>query len=142
MKILIINGPNLNLLGMREPHIYGRESYDDLILLLKNFATEKHITLEFFQSNHEGCIVDCIQKAYQKYDGIIINPAAYTHTSIAIPDAIKAIGIPTVEVHLSNILEREDYRKHSYTSEACIKTVMGKGFKGYLEAIEYLMANA
>ncbi|MEF9921579.1 MAG: type II 3-dehydroquinate dehydratase [Anaerovoracaceae bacterium] len=137
-KILIINGPNLNMLGIREPKIYGKESYKDLTDSILEWAKEMGATATCFQSNHEGAIVDIIQEAYGEYDGIVINPAAYTHTSIAIPDAIKAVGIPTVEVHISDISAREDYRKISYTSEACIKTIYGKGFLGYKEAMEML----
>lgn len=135
MKILIINGPNLNLLGVREPEIYGKEDYCALCAYIEKTCREAGADFEIFQSNHEGDIVDKIQSAYKKFDGIVINPAAYTHTSIAIPDAIAAVGIPTVEVHLSDITKREDFRKISYTSPVCIKTVMGKGFDGYGEAI-------
>lgn len=135
MKLLIINGPNLNLLGVREPDIYGSQSLAALEEQVRNHCAAHQIAADFFQSNHEGDIVDKIQAAYGVYDGLIINPAAYTHTSIAIPDAIKAVGIPTVEVHLSDIHTREDYRRHSYTSEACIATVVGKHFAGYLEAV-------
>ena len=134
-KVLVISGPNLNMLGIREPEIYGSKSYTDLLEYLEESATELGVTIETFQSNHEGAIVDKIQQAYGNFDAIIINPAAYTHTSIAIPDALKAVGIPAIEVHLSDISKREDYRKISYTSEACIKTIAGKGFEGYKEAI-------
>ena len=139
-KILIINGPNLNMLGIRQPEIYGNKSYDDLLTFIELSAKEAGIEVQFFQSNCEGAIVDKIQEAYGKFDGIIINPAAYTHTSIAIPDAIKAVGIPAVEVHLSDISKREEYRRHSYTAEACITTIMGKGFEGYKEALDFLVA--
>jgi 3-dehydroquinate dehydratase-2 len=135
MKILIINGPNLNMLGVREPEIYGSRTYADLCAYIEAFCKESGIEARFFQSNHEGAIVDEIQSAYKVFDGIVINPAAYTHTSIAIPDAIKAVGIPAVEVHLSDINKREAYRHHSYTSEACIATIAGHGFEGYKEAV-------
>lgn len=138
MKILIINGPNINFLGIREPEIYGKESYSDLCEYIKNACREREAECEIFQSNHEGEIVDKIQAAYGKFDGIVINPAGYTHTSVAIPDAIAAVGIPTVEVHLSDITKREEFRKVSYTSPVCVKTVMGKGFAGYGEAIKIL----
>jgi 3-dehydroquinate dehydratase-2 len=134
-KILIINGPNINMLGLREPAIYGDKTYDDLIEYISSCAERLNVDVTFFQSNHEGQIVDKIQEAYGLYDGIVINPAAYTHTSIAIPDAIKAVGLPAVEVHISDIAKREAYRRLSYTSEACIATVMGKGFDGYVEAL-------
>jgi len=137
-KLLIINGPNLNLLGLREPAIYGDKSYADLVSFIEKTAEDYGIEATCFQSNHEGAIVDEIQAAYGRFDWIIINPAAYTHTSIAIPDAIKAVAIPAVEVHLSDITEREAYRQVSYTSEACIATIAGKGFEGYREAIDYL----
>ena len=138
-KLLIINGPNINMLGIREPEIYGDKNYDDLVSFIEKIAEESGVEVQLFQSNSEGAIIDKIQEAYGKTDGIVINPAAYTHTSIAIPDAIKAVGIPTVEVHLSDISKREDFRKTSYTSEACIATVMGKGFEGYKEAMALLL---
>jgi len=134
-KILIINGPNINMLGLREPEIYGSKSYDDLLAFIDATANEFGLEVQCFQSNSEGVIVDKIQQAHGIFDGIIINPAAYTHTSIAIPDALKAIGIPAVEVHLSDISKREAYRQISYTSEACCMTITGKGFNGYREAI-------
>ena len=138
MKILVINGPNINMLGIREKEIYGSKSYDDLIDFIKNAAREKGIETEFYQSNHEGNIVDRIQKAYfENFDGIIINPAAYTHTSIAILDALKAVCIKTVEVHLSDINSREDFRKSSLISKVCEKAIVGKGFEGYREALDY-----
>lgn len=138
MKILVINGPNINMLGIREKEIYGSKSYDDLIDFIKNAACEKGIETEFYQSNHEGNIVDRIQKAYfENFDGIIINPAAYTHTSIAILDALKAVCIKTVEVHLSDITSREDFRKSSLISKVCEKAIVGKGFEGYREALNY-----
>lgn len=138
MRFLIINGPNLNMLGIREPEIYGKETLDDLMEYVKNFCGPRDIDVEFFQSNSEGAIIDAIQAALGKFDGIIINPAAYTHTSIAIPDAIKAVNIPAVEVHLSDIADREDFRKISYTASACVATVKGKHFDSYLDAVEIL----
>ena len=139
MKILVLNGPNINLLGIREPEIYGKESFADLLALLERTAKEKHIEIEQYQSNHEGCLVDTIQEAYGKFDGIVINPAAYTHTSIAILDALKAVGIPAVEVHISDPMEREAFRHISYAGMACVKTIAGHGIAGYREAILYLM---
>lgn len=141
MKLLVINGPNLNMLGIREPDIYGKETYANLLEYIGDICEEKGIEVDFFQSNHEGAIVDRIQQAYKKEDAIVINPAAYTHTSIAIPDAIKAVGIPAVEVHLSDISKREAYRQISYVSDVAVKTIYGKGFAGYKEAIEYLNNN-
>ncbi|MEE1053587.1 MAG: type II 3-dehydroquinate dehydratase [Acutalibacteraceae bacterium] len=141
MKILVINGPNLNMLGIREPDIYGKNTYKDLCELIKDYAGQKNIEVKLFQSNHEGDLVDEIQSAYQKFDGIVINPAAYTHTSVAILDAVKSVGIPTVEVHISAVEEREDFRQVSYIRKACIKTITGKGFNGYLEAIDTLIEN-
>ena len=139
MKILIINGPNLNMLGIREPGIYGKSTLADLKLLVIEHCADKNVQPDFFQSNHEGAIVDRIQEAYGKFDGIVINPAAYTHTSVAILDALKAGGIPAVEVHLSDISTREAFRHHSYVSPACIATIKGKHFQGYLEAIDLLI---
>lgn len=139
MKILVINGPNLNMLGIREPGIYGSENYKTLIKTIKLFAKENKIKVNFFQSNHEGDLVDKIQSAYGKFDGIVINPGAYTHTSIAILDATKAVKIPTVEVHISKVEEREDFRQISYIRHACVKTITGHGIKGYIEAIEFLL---
>lgn len=140
MKLLVINGPNLNLLGVREPSVYGTDTYDDLCNFLKKYVLNKDVELEIFQSNHEGAIIDKIHEAYyNKVDGIIINPGAYTHTSIAIMDAIKSVMIPTIEVHLSDITKREDFRKVSYIGLACKKRIMGKGFLGYQEAIEYFI---
>ena len=124
MKILVINGPNINMLGIREPGIYGKESYQDLLNLLEQTAAEEQIQIDHYQSNHEGCLVDKIQQAYGNYDGIVINPAAYTHTSIAILDALKAVGIPAVEVHISDVAKREDFRQISYARLACCKTVI------------------
>lgn len=139
MKLLIINGPNLNMLGIREPDKYGKKSYDELLNLITEHCTDKNIEVLFFQSNHEGDLVDCIQDAYyESIDGIVINPGAYTHTSIALLDAIKAVGIPTAEVHISDVSKREDFRQISYIRSACIFTVMGKGFDGYIEAIDFL----
>ena len=138
MKILVINGPNLNMLGIREPDHYGKETYDDLVTKIKNHCKSKDIFVELFQSNHEGAIVDEIQKAYNNFDGIVINPGAYTHTSIAILDALKSVSIPTVEVHISNVKEREDFRQISYVRLACVKTIMGHGTNGYIEAIDFL----
>ena len=139
MKLLIINGPNLNMLGLREPDIYGHATYEDLKSLVATTCKKHQIEYEIFQSNHEGVLVDTIQAAHGVYDGIIINPAAYTHTSIAILDALAAVGLPAVEVHLSNIHKREAFRQISYVGMACIHTVMGQGIEGYKEAILYLM---
>ena len=138
MKILVINGPTINMLGIREPEIYGKGTYAQLTEEIRKKADELGVTVEFFQSNHEGDIVDKIQQAYGNFDGIIINPAAYTHTSIAIPDAIKAVGLPTVEVHISDPDIREDFRKISYVRPVCKATVKGKGFAGYTEALRIL----
>ena len=135
MKFLILNGPNLNLLGKREPGIYGENSYEALCARLKAFAADHGSTAECFQSNHEGAIVDAIQAAYGAMDGIVINPAAYTHTSIAILDALKAVSLPAVEVHISQVSEREPFRQVSYAGMACLKTYMGLGFEGYRQAI-------
>ena len=140
MKILVINGPNINMLGIREPGIYGKESFSDLLALLDRTAKDEGIEIEQYQSNHEGCLVDKIQDAYGKFDGIVINPAAYTHTSIAILDALKAVGLPAVEVHISDVSQREDFRQISYAGLACCKTIMGHGLDGYREAILYLKA--
>ncbi len=142
MKILVINGPNINMLGIREKEIYGSGSYDDLCAMIKKHADEKNIDVTLFQSNHEGDIVDEIQKAYKKYDGIVINPAAYTHTSVAVLDALSAVKIPTVEVHISDVSKREDFRQISYVRLVAEKTIMGKGFSGYLEAMDYLSERA
>lgn len=138
MKILVINGPNLNLLGLREPAVYGDRDYRALVELLERAAAGEQIELEIFQSNHEGAIVDKIQAAYGNFDGIIINPAAYTHTSIAILDALKAVGLPAVEVHISDISRREPFRQTSYAGMACLRTYMGLGFEGYVMALRYL----
>lgn len=138
MKILVLNGPNINLLGIREPDIYGQETFSDLLALLERTATEEKVEIEQYQSNHEGCLVDKIQQAWGKFDGIVINPAAYTHTSIAILDALKAVGIPAVEVHISDVASREAFRQISYAGMACVKTIKGHGIAGYREAILYL----
>lgn len=138
MKILILNGPNLNLLGLREPDIYGRKTYADLKAYIAAVCRDEDIGFEIRQSNHEGDLVDMIQEAYGVFDGIVINPAAYTHTSIAILDALKAVSIPAVEVHLSDISEREQFRQVSYAGLACIKTFKGLGFEGYKEALLFL----
>ena len=138
MKILILNGPNINMLGIREPGIYGKQTYRDLLELLDSTAEMLGIEIEQYQSNHEGCLVDKIQEAYGKFQGIVINPAAYTHTSVAILDALKAVSIPTVEVHISDVDAREPFRQVSYAGLACCKTIKGHGLEGYREAILYL----
>ena len=138
MKILVINGPNLNLLGIREPDIYGREDYNALVDMIELHAKEIGVEVGIFQSNHEGDIVDCIQDALGDFDAIVINPAAYTHTSVAIADAIKAVALPAVEVHISDVSSREPFRQISYVRDACVATVSGHGFKGYLEAMDIL----
>ena len=138
MKILVINGPNLNFLGIREPEIYGKQTYKDLCNLILDYCSKKDIKVEIFQSNHEGDIVDKIQQSYNRFDGIVINPAAYTHTSVAILDALKAVGTPAVEVHISKVNEREKFRQISFIRDYCIKTIVGKGFNGYIEAIDIL----
>ena len=138
MKILVLNGPNINMLGIREPDIYGKNTFSDLLALLDRTAQEECIEIEQYQSNHEGCLVDKIQEAYGRFDGIVINPAAYTHTSIAILDALKAVSIPAVEVHISDVDDRESFRKVSYAGLACCKTIKGHGLEGYREAILYL----
>lgn len=137
-KFLVINGPNINMLGIREPGIYGKGTYRDLVQLIKTAAAELGVSVDFFQSNHEGDLVDEIQRAYGVYDGIVINPAAYTHTSVAIADALKAVSVPAVEVHISDVAKREDFRQVSYVRPVCIATVMGKGFDGYIEALQIL----
>ena len=141
MKILVLNGPNINMLGIREPGIYGKNSFTDLLALLEETAEKENLEIEQYQSNHEGCLVDKIQEAYGKFDGIVINPAAYTHTSIAILDALKAVAIPAVEVHISDVSQREDFRQISYPGLACVKTIMGRGLACYREAILYLKAH-
>lgn len=138
MKILVINGPNINMLGIREPGIYGRQTFDDLLALIAKTAREEGLDIAQFQSNHEGAIVDKIQESYGKVDGIVINPAAYTHTSVAILDALKAVSIPAVEVHISNVDAREAFRQISYPGMYCEKTIKGQGLDGYRQAILYL----
>ena len=138
MKLLIINGPNLNMLGIREPNVYGAQTYAQLVEYIETVAHREDIEAECFQSNHEGAIVDRIQAAYGHCDGIVINPAAYTHTSVAILDALKAVAIPAVEVHLSDVRQREDFRQISYAGMACEKTIIGLGFRGYEEAMLWL----
>ena len=140
MKILVINGPNLNMLGIREPSVYGNDTYQDLEKLIFEHCEKKGAQVSVFQSNHEGALVDAIQKAYfEGVDGIVINPAGYTHTSVAILDAVKAVNLPTVEVHISDVSKREDFRQVSFVRQACVKTIAGKGFLGYLEAIDHLL---
>lgn len=140
MRILVLNGPNINMLGIREPGVYGTNTFQDLLNLLSKAGDDLGIEVEQYQSNHEGCLVDKIQEAYGLVDGIVINPAAYTHTSVAILDALKSVAIPTVEVHISDVASREEFRQISYTRLACEKTIMGKGLDGYRQAIEYLVA--
>ena len=140
MKILILNGPNLNMLGIREPEVYGKDTYNDLCNLITSYCKENNIDVEIYQSNHEGDLVDKIQQAYfDKVDGNVINPGAYTHTSIALLDALKAVSINTIEVHISNVSEREEFRKVSYVRLACIDSICGLGFNGYIKAIEKLV---
>lgn len=140
MKILVLNGPNLNFLGIREPEIYGTETYQDLIRLIQAHCDEKGVEVSFFQSNHEGALVDAIQQAYfDKIDGIVFNPGAYTHTSVAIADAVKGVGIPTVEVHISKVNEREAFRQVSYVRDVCLCTITGQGFPGYCQAVDRLL---
>ena len=141
MNILVLNGPNLNMLGIREPGIYGAQTYADLVTMIEEKAAALGISVDVRQTNHEGTLVDWIQEAYGKFDGIVINPAAYTHTSVAILDAVKAVSIPTVEVHISDVSKREDFRQVSYIRQACVKTIAGHGFAGYLEAMEFLIDN-
>ena len=138
MKILIINGPNINMLGIREPDIYGKNTYAELCGMIKDHCKKKRIKCELYQSNHEGDIVTKIQKAYKKFDGIVINPGAYTHTSVALLDALKAVQIKTVEIHISKMDEREDFRQRSFVALFASKRIIGKGVNGYLEAIDYL----
>ena len=138
MKILVINGPNLNMLGIREPELYGRETYEGLLVKIRKHAEKTGTEVAFFQSNHEGALVDAIQEAYGVQDGIILNPGAYTHTSVALLDALKAVGIPAVEVHITDVDEREPFRKISYVRAACRKTISGHGTDGYLEAVDFL----
>lgn len=139
MNILVINGPNLNMLGVREPGIYGTETYGSLLDKITGYCKERDIAVSFYQSNHEGDLVDAIQGAFGKMDGIVINPGAYTHTSVALLDAVKAVGVPTVEVHISDVSKREDFRQVSYIRAACVKTIAGHGTDGYLEAIGFLL---
>ena len=138
MRILVLNGPNLNLLGVREPDIYGRQTYADLETLIMDKARQMGVEVQVRQSNHEGVLVDWIQQALGEFDGIVLNPAAYTHTSVALLDALKAVGLPTVEVHISDVSRREDFRQVSYVRSACLTTIAGHGFTGYLEAMELL----
>ncbi len=139
MKILVINGPNLNMLGVREKNIYGDKDYKSLISLIKKSAKARGVKVKCYQSNFEGAIVTAIQKAYKKYDGIVINPGAYTHTSVAILDALKAVNIPTVEVHISAVNEREDFRQISYVGKFAFRTIIGKGFDGYIEGMDEII---
>ncbi len=139
MRILVINGPNINMLGIREPGIYGKNTYADLCEMINNYAAEKGVEVKLFQSNHEGDIVDEIQAAYGNFDGIVINPAAYTHTSVAILDALKSVALPAVEIHISDVSKREDFRQISYAGMACEKSFIGLGFDGYLKGIDYLL---
>lgn len=141
MKILVINGPNINMLGIREPGIYGKNTFKDLLALIEKTAQEEDLEIQQFQSNHEGAIVDKIQEAFGVYDGIVINPAAYTHTSVAILDALKAVSIPAVEVHISDVDNREPFRQLSYPAMACVKTIKGQGLDGYRQAILFLKEN-
>ncbi len=141
MNLLVINGPNINMLGIREPGIYGKQTYADLLALVETTAREENLEVEAFQSNHEGAIVDKIQECYGKVDGIVINPAAYTHTSVAILDALKAVSIPAVEIHISDVDSREAFRQISYPGLYCEKTIKGHGLEGYREAILYLKEN-
>ena len=138
MKILVINGPNLNMLGVREPDIYGKETYDTLLEKIRTPCEKRGVEVSFYQSNHEGDLVDAIQGAYGVMNGIVINPGAYTHTSIALLDAVKSVGIPTVEIHISDVASREEFRQVSYIRAACVKTICGKGTDGYLEAVDTL----
>ncbi len=138
MKLLVLNGPNINMLGIREPSIYGSDTYADLCHMIEAHAKKIGAEVKLYQSNHEGCLVDEIQAAYGQFDGIVINPAAYTHTSVALLDALKAVGIPTVEVHISDVSKREDFRQVSYVRAYCCKTIAGHGFRGYLEAMDLL----
>lgn len=138
MKILVLDGPNINMLGIREPGVYGKDTYQDLLDLIDKTALDLRVDLGYYQSNHEGDLVDKIQEAYGKYDGILINPAAYTHTSLAIADALKAVGLPVVEVHITDTSKREDFRKFSYVEGLAIKTIKGRGIAGYKEGLVYL----
>jgi len=143
MKILVLNGPNLNMLGIREPAIYGSGTYEELKELVSAHGARRNVTVSFYQSNHEGALVDEIQRAYfEGVDGIVFNPGAYTHTSVALLDALKTVGIPTVEVHISDVSLREEFRQVSYIRAACVATIMGKGFAGYIEAMDILIEEA
>ena len=142
MKILVINGPNLNMLGIREPSVYGTETYATLCERIQRHADERGVAVEIYQSNHEGDLVDAVQRAYGTADGIVINPAAYTHTSVALLDALKAVGLPAVEVHISDVSKREEFRQISFVRQACIATIAGHGFNGYVEAIDLLSEKA
>ena len=139
MKILVLDGPNLNMLGIREPGIYGKETYASLLEKIQRYCDERSVEVSFYQSNHEGALVDKIQEAYGNTDGIVFNPGAYTHTSIALLDALKSVAIPTVEVHISKVEQREDFRQVSYVRAACIASVIGHGTDGYLEAVDLLL---
>lgn len=141
MRILVLNGPNINMLGIREPGIYGNDSFETLCNTVRDYAEDNGIEIKIYQSNHEGALVDEIQNAYGAFDGIVFNPGAYTHTSIALLDALKAVGIPTVEVHISDVSKREDFRQISYIRAACVNTICGHGIKGYTEAIKFLKDN-
>ena len=141
MKILVLNGPNINMLGIREPDIYGKQSFRELLTILEETGKAMGVTVEQFQSNHEGALVDKIQEAWGCFDGIVINPAAYTHPSVAILDALKAVAIPAVEVHISQVDAREPFRQVSYAGMACVKTIQGQGLEGYRQAIQYLKEN-
>lgn len=142
MKLLVINGPNLNMLGIREPAVYGNQTYEDLCTSIRTHAALRGVEVELYQSNHEGALVDKIQSAYGRVDGIVINPAAYTHTSVALLDALKAVGIPTVEVHISDVSKREEFRRISYIRPHCLATIAGHGFDGYTEAMDLLITEA
>lgn len=139
-QILVLNGPNLNLLGVREPGIYGNRTYEDLVSMINDHCSRAGVGVEIRQTNHEGVLVDWIQQAMGNFDGIVINPAAYTHTSVAILDAMKAVALPAVEVHISDVSVREDFRRISFIRAACLKTIAGQGFEGYLQAIDYLIS--
>ncbi|MDO4380595.1 MAG: type II 3-dehydroquinate dehydratase [Clostridia bacterium] len=139
MKILVLNGPNINMLGIREPNLYGTETYETLVQKIKSYCDEKGIETAFFQSNHEGALVDRIQEAFGVFDAIVMNPAAYTHTSVALLDALKAVKIPTVEVHISDVSKREDFRQVSFVRAACFKTICGLGTDGYLRAVDAII---
>ena len=139
MRILVINGPNLNLLGLRERELYGSKSYEDLVAMIAAEAKKLGVQVEFVQSNHEGALVDAVQSAYRKFDGIVINPGAYTHTSIALLDALKAVGLPAVEVHITDPDRREEFRRISYIRAACTATIKGRGLQGYLDALHRLI---